>query len=150
MLADFCSLALHQFHSSSAEELIHSHREYHRHKALGHGSSNWAGAESHWFFKDNNVMTLLRHSNLALPDWALWTVLDQLWLCVCAVCGWEGLVSVYTQDLGVIIKSLNAHFSSLEKDSSLFIKILYYIIYARKIPACKHTHNPLSSLFCSP
>lgn len=58
--------------------------------ALGCGSSNWAGAEGRSFFKDNNIMTLLRHSNLAVPNWALWTVLHQSCLCVSA-CGWVHL-----------------------------------------------------------
>ena len=74
---------------------------------LGRGSSNWAGAEGRSFLKDNNIMTLLRHSNLALPNWALQTVLHQLWICVWRCVGWRvGWVSapkLWVSSLNVLI-----------------------------------------------
>lgn len=65
VLAECCSLAPHQSDSPSAEEEIHSHRDI---TDRAFRSSNCAGAEGRLFFKDNNFMTVLRHSNLVVPN----------------------------------------------------------------------------------
>ena len=84
--ADCCSLDLHQSQGPSAEEEIHSRRDYHRPGAFC--CSSRAHSEGRSRFKDNNGMTALRHSDLAVTNWSLWTVIQQLG-CV-LLCGWSG------------------------------------------------------------
>ena len=81
-------LLLHRSLSPSAQEEIHCQREYPR---AGAFSEPWVAVapielglrEGRSLFKDNTVMSLLRHVEQCYgPNWALWTDLHKKWICV--------------------------------------------------------------------